>query len=96
MNQLLQDELRGGWLGVPRQYTLLDFLGIAFGVALLVAARKHRDFTLAALGGVAVYIHSQRFFYAPQTGEGLRSLVRTVGIPPEQACALILQQRREI
>ena len=97
MNQLLKDELRGGWLGAPRQYALLDFLGIALGGYILWAGATRRapDWALTSIGAIMVYIHTQRFVYAPQTGEGLRELVRAVGISPEQACALILQHRRE-
>lgn len=98
MNKILQDELRGGWLGVPRQYTLFDFLGIALGGYILWAGvtRRAPDWSLTAIGTIMLYIHTQRFFYAPQTGEGLRSLVRAVGISPEQACQLIMQKRVEI
>lgn len=87
MERWLHDELRSGWLGLPRAYSTLDFLGMALGSYFIWAGAtgKAPRWSLAAIGGVMIFIHTQRFFYAPQTGEGLKRLIAAIGLTPEQA-----------
>jgi hypothetical protein len=37
-----------------------------------------------ALGAIMVYIHSQRFFYAPQSKEGLIALLKSLDVKPAE------------
>lgn len=93
MNALLKDELRAGWLGVPKAYTLYDFLGFGLGAYFIYAAVAPMRYRPPAwvnimLGGAMIYIHSQRFFYAPQTRDGLRKLLTALDIKPDDICTL--------
>jgi hypothetical protein len=90
MSPLLEQELRGGWLGVPHRYHALDFLGIALGAYFIWAGATGRAprWSLAALGGIMVYIHAQRFFFAPQSREGLIRLLDELRITPEEIASL--------
>ena len=83
MNALLKDELRGAWLGLPKAYTALDFFGMALGSYFLWAGAtgKAPRWTVTAIGGVMFYIHMQRFFYVPQSRQGLVRLMRALDIP---------------
>lgn len=90
-NELLKAELRGGWLGVPEAYTAYDFLGFALGsyfiidgVVQITAERKKKPnwwpIARIGLGAIMFYIHTQRFFYAPQSKEGLQKLLTALDI----------------
>lgn len=86
MDPLLKQELRGGWLGVGEAYQPLDFLGMALGAYFIfsgVSDRAPRWLTIG-LGGVMIYIHSRRFFYAPKTREGLIRLLRDLDVTPQE------------
>jgi len=91
LEALLADELRGGWLNVPRAYSLLDFLGAALGSYFLWAGATGRAprWSLAAIGGIMIFIHTQRFFYAPQSADGLRRLVAALDLQPEEVRAAL-------
>lgn len=87
-NELLRAELRGAWLGVPQAYNLFDFTGAALGAYFIYSAvGKDKRFAppwfTASLGVLMIFIHTQRFFYAPQTKEGLRRLLTALDIKPE-------------
>ena len=85
---LLREELRSGWLEMPERYQLLDFLGVALGSYFIYAGATDRAprWLTIALGGVMVYIHSQRFFYAPRTRGGLFRLLQALEIDPAELC----------
>lgn len=93
MDQLTQDELRGGWLGIPRPFTPLDFMGAALGAYFIFAGATGRAprWTLTALGSMMIYIHVQKFFYAPQTREGLVRLLRDLDVTPEEIASDLAQ-----
>ena len=78
-------ELRQGWLAVPEAYTPYDFLGAALGAYFLWdgVTGKGPNWMNIALGSIMVYIHTQRFFYAPQTQAGVERLLKSVGIKKE-------------
>lgn len=86
LTPIVEQELRAAWLGVPHRFQLLDFLGVAFGLYMIYDGVTDRgpNWLTIALGGVAIYIHSQRFFYAPQTREGLVRLLRELNVTPEE------------
>ena len=67
MPDLLKQEFRGGWLGLPRQFELIDLLGFAMGSYFLYngVTNKGPQWVNISLGTIMMYIHSQRFFYAP-------------------------------
>ncbi len=85
---LVIDELRGGWLGVPKAYTALDFFGVALGGWVAYLGWRERQSPVGAvsiaLGGVMAYIHIQRFFYAPQSRDGLLRLLRALQVTPAE------------
>jgi hypothetical protein len=93
---LLKDELRGGWLGVPRAFTLLDFAGAALGAYFIFAGVTGRvpRWTLTALGTIMVLVHLQKFFYAPQTREGLARLLRELDVTPNELHRIADQMRQ--
>lgn len=66
-------ELRSGWLGLPEPFHPLDLLGVAMGSAIIWSVP-------IALGGIMVFIHSQRFFHAPQTRDGLARLLKSLDV----------------
>lgn len=76
----MRQELRGGWLGVGDAYQPLDALGIALGAYFLYAGatKKAPCWLTATLGGVMIYIHSQRFLYAPKDRAGLIRLAQSL------------------
>jgi len=83
MNDLLNDEHRGGWLGMPRKYSVIDLGGAALGGYMIyMGTREMRRATgwqgllAVALGGVMIWIHTQRFFYAPQDQRGFIKLAQ--------------------
>jgi hypothetical protein len=80
MTELLRQELRGGWLGVGKAYQPLDALGMALGAYFLYAGatKKAPDWLTATLGGVMIFIHAQRFLYAPKDRAGLIRLAKTL------------------
>lgn len=86
MNELLKQELRGGWLDIGEPYQPLDALGIALGAYFIFAGATDRAprWLTIGLGGVMVYIHSRRFFYAPRTREGLIRLLRHLDVTPAE------------
>lgn len=84
---LLNQEHRGGWLGMPKKYTLLDFSGVALGsymgymgIRELQQSRSWQGYLALALGGVMIWIHVQRFFYAPQDQRGFIALARELDV----------------
>lgn len=93
MPELLRQEFRGGWLGIPEQFSAIDFLGAALGAYFIWAGATGRAprWSLAALGGIMVYIHVQRFAYAPQTREGLINLLRALDVAPEELAPIAAQ-----
>ena len=84
MPELLSQELRGGWLGVGDAYQPLDALGIALGAYFLYtgATNKTPHWLTATLGGVMIYIHAQRFFYAPKDRAGLIRIAKALNLSP--------------
>ncbi len=86
--QLLQEELRSGWLGVPRQYQALDAMGALMGAYFIYEGTTGRGprWLTVSLGAVMVYIHTRRYLYAPQDKEGLYRLMRSLDLSPEEVC----------
>ncbi len=82
MNELLRQELRAGWLGLGEAYQPLDALGMALGAYFLYAGatKKAPCWLTATLGGVMVFIHAQRFLYAPKDRAGLIRLAKTLNL----------------
>lgn len=62
--QLREEEIRN-WIGTPARYQLLDFLGVGLGSYFLWEGWGRNNFNVA-LGAIMIFIHSQRFLYAPQ------------------------------
>ncbi len=86
MNEVLKHELRGGWLGVPEAYHPFDALGAGMGAWFIYDAVQYPRRTAwvnIALGAIMIYIHSQRFFYAPQDKAGLDRLLNALDIPQQ-------------
>lgn len=88
--ELIRDDLRAGWLGVPQAYQPFDALGAAMGAYFIYAGATGRGppWATIGLGAVMVYIHVQRFFYAPQTREGLIRLARALELEPADVEAI--------
>ena len=82
MPDLLKQELRSGWLGVGDAYQPLDALGIALGAYFLYAGatKKAPCWLTATLGGIMIFIHSQRFLYAPKDRAGLIRLAKALNL----------------
>jgi hypothetical protein len=83
---LIKQDLRAGWLGVGKQYQPLDFLGVALGSYFIYQGVTHRapDWLTISLGAIMVFIHSQRFFYAPQSRDGLIRLLKHLEVTPAE------------
>ncbi len=83
---IVKSEFRGGWLGLPEQFELIDLLGFGLGAYFLYdgVTRKGPQWLTISLGAIMIYIHTQRFFYAPQTKAGLINLLKSLDITPEQ------------
>ena len=89
MNDMMQQELRGAWLGMPRAYHLFDGLGMALGAWFVWNALddpRKSAWVNIALGSVMIYIHSQRFFYAPQDRAGLDRLLSSLNVTRADLC----------
>lgn len=86
MNDLIKQEFRGGWLGMPEQFEVIDFLGFALGSYFLYdgVTGKGPKWVTISLGAIMMYIHSRRFFYAPTTKAGLINLLESLDITPEE------------
>ncbi len=83
---IVKDEFRGGWLGLPEPFELIDLLGFGLGAYFLYdgVTRKGPQWLTVSLGAIMIYIHTQRFFYAPQTKAGLINLLNSLDISPEE------------
>lgn len=82
----LQQELRGGWLGVPEAYHPYDFLGVALGTYVLslgIRGSTPVNWLAIGVGALMIVIHVQRFFYAPQDRAGLDRLLEALDVPGE-------------
>lgn len=86
MNDLIKQDLRAGWLGIGTAYQPLDFLGVALGSYFVYQGVTHKapDWLTVSLGAIMIYIHSQRFFYAPQTKDGLIKLLKTLNVSADE------------
>lgn len=83
---LLQQEIRGGWLGRPVPFHALDFLGVALGSYFLWQSWRDGRGLGAALGLLMIGIHGVRFFYAPTDPAKLHRLVESVGLRWDDLC----------
>lgn len=83
---IVKREFRGGWLGLPEPFEVIDLLGFALGSYFLWngVTKKGPQWLTVSLGAIMMYIHSQRFFYAPQTKAGLINLMQKLEITPEE------------
>lgn len=84
---LLTQEFRGGWLGMPLPYSIVDLAGAALGgymtfmgIRELRRAENWQGIVAIGLGAVMIWIHTQRFFYAPQDQRGFIRLARELEI----------------
>lgn len=86
MPDLIKQEFRGGWLGMPRQFEVIDFLGLALGSYFLYdgVTGKGPQWLTISLGTIMIYLHTQRFFYAPTTKAGLVNLLKSLDVTPEE------------
>jgi hypothetical protein len=86
MNDLLKQELRGGWLDVGNKFQAIDFFGMALGSYFIYdgVTGKGPQWLTVSIGAIMIYIHSQRFLYAPKSREGLMRLMRDLDITPEE------------
>lgn len=87
MNDLMKQELRGGWLGMPRRFSPLDLAGAGLGAYMtfmgvreLQRARNWQGMLAIGLGAMMIWIHTQRFFLAPQDQGGFIRLATDLGI----------------
>ena len=83
---LITQDLRSGWLEIGHKWQPLDFLGVALGSYFIYDGVTHKgpDWLTISLGAIMVYIHSQRFFYAPQSRDGLIRLLNNLEVTPEE------------
>lgn len=86
MNNLIKQDLRAGWLEIGKAYQPLDFLGVALGSYFIYQGVTHKapDWLTVSLGAIMIYIHSQRFFFAPQSKAGLIKLLKQLEVTPEE------------
>ena len=57
-------------LGRPKKFQIVDGIGIAYGSYFIWATmnpKKAPTWLNIAIAATMIYIHSERFFYAPQT-----------------------------
>ncbi len=96
MNNLLKQELRGGWLDIGDKFQAIDFFGMALGSYFLWdgVTKKGPQWLTVSIGAIMIYIHSQRFYYAPKSQEGLKRLMRDLDITPEELQNLLPPQNR--
>ena len=82
--QIIKDEFRGGWLGMPKPFEVIDLLGFALGAYFTwnAVTKKGPDWFTITLGGIMMYIHSRRFFYAPQSRAGLINILNQLDLTP--------------
>lgn len=94
-NQIIADEFRGGWLGMPEPFKVIDLLGFALGSYFLYdgVTGKGPPWMTISLGAIMMYIHSRRFFYAPQTRAGLIALLNQLEITPEEITGQLTTRR---
>ena len=85
MSDLLKQELRGSWLGVADAYQPLDAAGAALGAFFLFAGATNKvpSWLVAALGSVMIFVHLQKFFYAPKDRAGLIRLAKALDLQPQ-------------
>lgn len=97
MDELLKQELRSGWLDAGNTYEPLDALGIALGAYFLYAGAtdKAPNWLTATLGGIMVYIHAQRFFYAPKTRAGLIRLAKDLNLTQQDFDVIKVELQNE-
>ncbi len=83
---LIKQDLRSGWLEIGQKWQTLDFIGVALGSYFIYdgVTRKAPPWLTISLGAIMVYIHSQRFFYAPQSRDGLIRLLNNLEVTPEE------------
>lgn len=83
---LIKQDLRAGWLGIGDKFEPLDFLGVALGSYFIYngVTRKGPQWLNISLGAIMVYIHSQRFFYAPKSRDGLIRLLNDLNVTPDE------------
>ena len=96
MTELMQQELRGGWLGIGDAYQPLDFMGVALGAYAIyagVTGKAPRALTVA-LGVGLVYIHSRRFLYAPKDRAGLVRLLQDLNVTPQELTGDLYSDKR--
>ena len=86
-NDVLLQEHRGGWLGMPRKYSIVDMAGVALGgymaymgVRELRRTESWQGVAAVGFGAVMIWIHMQRFFYAPQDQRGFIKLARELEV----------------
>ncbi len=85
--EILKHEIRAGWLEVPKAYHPLDFIGAAMGSYVIYSGATGKpDWVTISIGAIMVYIHTQRFFYAPQSQGGLIRLLNALDITREEIC----------
>lgn len=86
MNELVKQELRGGWLGVGEPFQPLDFFGAALGAYMIYTGATDRSprWLTIGLGGVMIWIHTRRFFFAPKDRAGLIQLLRSLDVTPQE------------
>lgn len=87
MNELVRQELKSGWLGMPGKFSPLDFAGAGLGAYMtfmgvreLQRARSWQGMLAVGLGAMMIWIHTQRFFLAPQDQGGFIRLATDLGI----------------
>lgn len=86
MTEFQKYELRSGWLGMAEKFQPLDALGVALGSYFIYQGTTNRapDWLTISLGAIMVYIHSQRFFFAPQDKDGLVRLLKSLDVTPAE------------
>ncbi len=87
-------EYRSGWLGLPKPFHPFDLIGVSMGALIIWSAVDNRapKWVPIALGGIMVYIHSQRFFNAPQSRDGLIRLLDATGVSARELQPLLERQ----
>jgi hypothetical protein len=81
MIPLVKQEMKN-YLGIPQRFQAIDFLGVIMGAIFFMDAYRRiikrkplNPFLPLSLGVVMIWIHSTRFFYAPQTRQQLDKLL---------------------
>lgn len=96
-NDLLKQELRSSFLGVGDTFQPLDATGAALGAYFLFAGITNRapPALTALLGGIMIFVHLQKFFFAPKDRTGLIRLAKALDLTQADFDAIEIELLRD-